>query len=506
MLISRYSEKRMRGERMKKQALNTYLPQDDCNPDGEPHVFEDRVYIFGSHDKDGGDQFCMLDYEGYSADVDDLGNWKSHGIIYRAEQDPDYSEKYKHMYAPDVVRGNDGRYYLYYCMAGGAFTGPVHVAVCDTPAGQYEYYGEVRNPDGTRFWRNVTFDPAVINDDGVIRLYYGWALALPADQCPEGFRDSRSPELIEVETWMFEKTKEEILREPEGLMGGFTVELAEDMLTVVSEPRRVVPGQFDSFGTQFEGHAFFEASSMRKVGDTYYFIYSSEHEHELCYATSLYPDRDFQYGGVIISNGDIGLEGRMPEDRLNATGNNHGSIVQIKNDWYVFYHRPTRRNLFSRQGCAERIIIKSDGTIPQVEMTSCGLNGGPLIAKGTYPAVICSSLTNGNMPHIKSQGEFTGFPAVTGDEKDKFIEGVDSRTTVGYKYFDLAGSSQLTVILRGARGVLKVKTGSSERSVAFGESKEWQRVTFPAREQGVTALYLSYAGEGAIDIKELEFE
>ena len=41
------------------------------------------------------------------------------------------------------------------------------------------------------------------------------------------------------------------------------------------------------------------------------------------YATSDYPDRDFSFGGVIISNGDIGLNGRKKEDRLNNTGNNH---------------------------------------------------------------------------------------------------------------------------------------------------------------------------------------
>ena len=260
---------------MKKQAYNPYLPANVCIPDGEPHVFGDRVYIYGSHDKEGGDRFCILDYEIYSAPLDDPGAWESHGIVYRAEQDPDYSEKYKYMYAPDAVRGNDGRYYLYYCMAGEAFTGPVHVAVCDTPAGKYEYYGEVRNQDGTRFWRNVTFDPAVINDDGVIRLYYGWALALDEEKRPKAFENSFSDELIQVEEWMFEKTREEILQEPESLMGAFTVELADDMLTVTTEPKRIAPGQFDSFGTEFEGHAFFEASSIRKINGSYYFIYSS---------------------------------------------------------------------------------------------------------------------------------------------------------------------------------------------------------------------------------------
>ena len=45
-----------------KQVFNPYLPLNEYIPDGEPHVFGDRVYIYGSHDKENGDDFCMLDY------------------------------------------------------------------------------------------------------------------------------------------------------------------------------------------------------------------------------------------------------------------------------------------------------------------------------------------------------------------------------------------------------------------------------------------------------------
>lgn len=68
---------------------------------------------------------------------------------------------------------------------------------------------------------------------------------------------------------------------------------------------------------------------MRKIGDTYYLIYSSQVNHELCYATSHWPDRGFHYGGVLISNGDIGYKGRTAQQRLAMTGNNYGSIKKI---------------------------------------------------------------------------------------------------------------------------------------------------------------------------------
>lgn len=198
------------------------------------------------------------------------------------------------------------------------------------------------------------------------------------------------------------------------------------MLTVKRRPLRIVPGQFDAQNTSFEGHAFFEGSSIRKIGKTYCFIYSSQHQHELCYATSPYPDRGFTYGGVLISNGDIGVNGRAPEDRLMLTGNNHGSIENINGQWYVFYHRQTHRNTFSRQSCAEKINLRPDGRIDQAEMTSCGLNDGPLQAEGTYPASICCQLTNGHMPH--AQQRVARSPCPPSPTKDKIISSPASRT------------------------------------------------------------------------------
>lgn len=125
---------------MKKQIVNSFLPLNEYIPDGEPHVFGDRVYLFGSHDKEGGDRFCMLDYVVYSAPVDDLTDWRCEGTVYRAKQDPFLkaarSEQHACLAAPDVVRGNDGRYYLYYATDG--FKSPIKVAVCDKPAGKYE--------------------------------------------------------------------------------------------------------------------------------------------------------------------------------------------------------------------------------------------------------------------------------------------------------------------------------------------------------------------------------
>lgn len=94
----------------------------------------------------------------------------------------------------------------------------------------------------------------------------------------------------------------------DSIMGAVTLVLCDDMLTVKEAPKHIIPYRVKN--TSFEAHPFFEAASMRKVGDKYYFVYSSFQNHELCYATSDYPDRDFTFGGTIVSNGDIGYEGR----------------------------------------------------------------------------------------------------------------------------------------------------------------------------------------------------
>ena len=99
-----------------KQGVNPILPLNEYIPDGEPHVFGDRIYLFGSHDKENGDRYCELEnYVGWSAPLSSPTEWEYHGEIYSSKQDPDYDEKYTNdLYAPDVVKGNDGRYYQWH--------------------------------------------------------------------------------------------------------------------------------------------------------------------------------------------------------------------------------------------------------------------------------------------------------------------------------------------------------------------------------------------------------
>lgn len=510
-----------------KQIYNPYLPIDEYMPDAEPHVFGDRVYVYGSHDKEAGDTFCMLDYVCYSASVYDLKEWRYEGVIYRAEQDPDYQVenspnspvKREYMYAPDVVRGNDGRYYLYYCMSGwtgqGGYHGPIQAAVCDTPAGKYEYLGYVKNPDGTPMLDYVCFDPAAINDDGVIRIYYGTQYSFEEE---EGF--FRNESAISSEMEMFHKSREEILSYAgkDSIMGPCMVVLSDDMLTVKEPAKHIIP--YKVKGTSFEEHPFFEGSSIRKVNGKYYFVYSSMQNHELCYAVSNFPDRDFVFGGTIVSNGDVGLHGRKEQQRLNMTGTTHGSIENINGEWYVFYHRLTHKSDYSRQGCAERIYIDENGHIEQAAMTSCGLNGGPLAAEGVYPAVICCHLTNGNMPHGSNKKYTEHFPHISSENNERFIKELQNNTIIGYKFFSF-GSKKFSVVARTEKEAVFEVYQAIPADYAVGEegcqepickmsipaSKDWITVEADVPFiKGITPLYLKYIGQGEGCLKEIIFE
>ncbi|MFF2347662.1 family 43 glycosylhydrolase [Pseudarthrobacter sp. NPDC058119] len=483
-------------------AMNPLLPIDRYVPDGEPHVFGDRVYLFGSQDREGGDTYCQLDYEFFSAPVDDLSSWSSRGVNYRAVQDPHYSEDAPHLYAPDVVKGNDGRFYLYYCLGGKkpapGWRGDIGVAVANEPDGVYEFLGHVRNSDGSLLRGYVRFDPAVINDDGVIRLYYGAALPLDDAAAP------LQPIVRALQRRLFRLSRAELHAlggTAQGLVG---TELDSDMLTVRRPPRRVIPPRVK--GTSFEGHAFFEGASIRRIDDLYYLIYSSANSHELCYATSRHPDRDFTYGGVIISNGDIGFEGRGPAQRTNRTGNNHGGIEKIGDQWYVFYHRPTHARGVSRQACAEPIEILPNGAIPQVRVTSSGLHAAGLPSAGVYPAIIASSIRGAKLPRLSFSSH--GMPYVAHDAHDRFISGLTNSSTLEYRSIHFDGPTAFALDYRSPSTVhvSVLADGVAIGAISLMPSSAWYTSEPLYIElHGDYTITLKFSSKSTVELRSLAF-
>lgn len=484
-------EKRRRN--MMQQAVNPYLPQGEYIPDGEPYVFGDRVYVYGSHDRFNYPMFCANDYVCYSAPVNDLSDWHYEGVIYRKNQDPKNKLGIRLLFAPDVAVGADGRYYLYYAFD---FMGIMGVAVSDTPAGPYEFYGHVRHKDGTIWGRkkgdSFPFDPGVlVDDDGRVYLYSGFYTDVP--QIATGFH----------------KLKNE---------GGYVLELESDMVTIKTEEKLLFPKTGKG---SFEGHEFFEESSIRKYDGKYYFVYSSRHNHELCYAVSDSPTKGFQYKGTLVSNGDLFLKGNCDEEHAkNYIGNNHGGMLKIGEQYYIFYHRQTNQNSYSRQACAEKLSKDEKGDFVQAEMTSCGLNKGFLRGTGKYDARIACNLWS-----KKGTGRYDGknpkkrlkeHPYFTQNEKDgtaeakQYIKNMRDGAVTVFKYFQIDGYREIFLKVKGnARGEFRIS--NSERFTEYVcvpvevEKGECKIVSGKLMEcYGKTALYIKYLGEGVIDFYEFE--
>lgn len=291
---------------------NPYLPNWEYIPDGEPRVFGDRIYVYGSHDRKDSIDFCDYKLKVWSAPVSDPTKWVCHGDIFRSRDghdspsDVDWTDEL--LFAPDVVE-RGGKYYLYAYIVNAKGC----VAVADRPEGPFRLLSRYKYDIPNHYDNGTFIDPGVlVDDDGRVYVYCGY-------------------------------------------QGSYMCELKDNMY-------EAVPGSYklDIIPTA-EPHRFFEACSPRKINGTYYLIYSPQRGSCLDYATSDSPTGPFSYRGTIIDNG-IDFPG----------GNDHGSVCCVNGQWYIFYHRMTNGTIMSRRGCVERIEILPDGTIPQVEMTSLG--------------------------------------------------------------------------------------------------------------------------------------
>lgn len=346
---------------------NPILPLWEYIPDGEPRQFGDRVYIYGSHDRFGGLAFCDFKLKVWSAPLSDLDHWVCHGHCFHTRPDTDHPAGVTHtdheLYAPDVIEKN-GKYYLYTYILGAKGC----VSVSDRPEGPFTFLSTYDYAPADAGDEGIFNDVGVLlDDDGRVYCYYGFE-----------------------HSYMNELDGETMYRVIPGSLRRQVISDGED---VPAEQR------------------FFEASSPRKIGETYYLIYSPCQGSRLAYATADAPTGPFTYRGYIIDNGE-----NYPG------GNDHGSLCKIGENWYIFYHRMTNGTIMSRRACAERITILPDGTIPPVEMTSLGFAESLSPYEMTQAEIACV-LTGGCFVIEKSVFS-------------RVVTGIRDGCVIGYKYFD----------------------------------------------------------------------
>jgi arabinoxylan arabinofuranohydrolase len=341
---------------------NPYLPLWEHLPDGEPRVFEDpdkpgkyRIYIIGSHDVRG-NSYCGPDIRAWSAPVENLSNWRDEGSIFTYP----IGGQWDVMYAPDLVevKRKDGTkvYYLYPHSRGR--NREAMVAKGNRPDGPFTPIN--MTDDGLRTIPGSTmgFDPAIfieyINDpkdpDYEIGFraygYWGFQRSL-AGQLDQSTMYSLRPGTKAIDPFIPASSRYGVVRDPAG--------------TVYPN---VYPGEdIGSFN-------FFEAASIRKVGNKYIWVYSGysgpdyglgSTNSALRYAYGDSPFGPWKSGGVLVdSRGPVpGLDGTKLQTSYSGH-NTHGSIQLINDQWYVFFHRAPRGFGNARQPMVAPVTIKWD--------------------------------------------------------------------------------------------------------------------------------------------------
>lgn len=284
------------------QPLVTHL----YTADPSAHVFEGKIYIYPSHDIDGGiplnddgDHFDMEDYHVLRMDSPE-SEAVDCGVALHVKDVP-WADR--QMWAPDAAC-KDGKYYLYFPAkrADGIFQ--IGVAVGDSPAGPFSAEPEA-------IAGSYSIDPAVFtDDDGSSYLYFGgiWGGQL------QKYRDN-----------VYDESNEEPA-DSERALGPRVGRLSADMKQLDEATREVLI--LDESGRPIDAgdHArrYFEGPWVHKYQGKYYFSYSTGDTHLLCYAIGDNPYGPFTYQGVIL--------------KPVVGWTTHHSICKFGDAWYLFYH------------------------------------------------------------------------------------------------------------------------------------------------------------------------
>ena len=465
------------------QAQNPYLPLWEHLPDGEPRVFEDpdnpgkyRAYIIGSHDVTF-TAYCGPDIRMWSAPVEDLSQWRDEGPIFSWYVDGQWDT----MFAPDLVEVKDkatGKktYYLYPHSRGWQRV-PM-VCKSDRPNGPFTPINLTEDGRKCLSGSLIDFDPSVFIENITNKKDPDYAKGFRA-YVFYGFQHSTACELDQ--NTMYSKR--------EG------TELIDPFIPASSADGRLLDKEGSEYKALYQGQNpldfnFFEASSIRQVGNKYVMVFSGYSGKEyglgntnsaLRYAFGDSPLGPWRSGGVLVDSRGVVLD----EDgshliTTNAAHNTHGSLQEINGQWYVFYHRPPRGFGFARQAMVAPVkitwdkkpvakggIVKITGYDPFVkdnewtavakdgnaytgaEVTSEGFQIFGLPPYQYYSAGIACFMTGGTNSNEWMQDNHD----VWNNSMD--LAGITNKGIIGFKYFGFGGLGAASKGLKPFAGIQK---------------------------------------------------
>jgi len=307
--------------------------------DPSAHVFEGKLYLYPSHDRESnipdndlGDQYDMVDYHVFSMD-DPAGKVTDHGVVLSLKDVPWAA---KQLWAPDAAFKN-GRYYLYFPARDKTGVFRIGVATSDRPHGPFR-------AEPSPMVGSYSIDPCCfIDTDGKAYLTFGglWGGQLqhwrgnthdPAGTEPVGIQQALCPRIAQ---------------------------LSPDMKSFAAPPRELVI--LDEHGAPLRAgdheRRFFEAAWMHKRNGVYYFSYSTGNTHYLAYATADNPLGPFTYAG------------RLLDPVVGWT--THHSIVEFKGKWYLFHHDSSMSGGLNHLRCikVKELVYDAEGRMRVVAPT-----------------------------------------------------------------------------------------------------------------------------------------
>ncbi len=470
---------------MTASAQNPYLPLWEHLPDGEPRVFEDpdqpgkyRAYIIGSHDVTY-TAYCGPDIRMWSAPVEDLSQWRDEGPIFTWFVNGQWDT----MFAPDLVCTTDrttGKktYWLYPHSRGWRRT-PM-VCKGDRPNGPFTPVN--LTADGTQCLPGslIDFDPSVFIENITDKKDKDYDTGYRA-YVFYGFQHSTAVELDQ--NAMYSKREGTAPIDP--------------FIPASSRDGKLLDKEGSEYKALYKGQNpldfnFFEASSIRQVGNKYVMVFSGYSGKEyglgntnsaLRYAFGDSPLGPWRSGGVLVDSRGVVLNedgSRLIE--TNAAHNTHGSLQEINGQWYVFYHRPPRGFGNARQPMVAPVKITWDKK-PVAKGGMVKITGYDPYVKGNEWVAAASNGNTYTGAEVTSEGfQIFGLPPYAyysaglacfmyGPNSNQWMQdnhdvwnnsmdlaGIQNGGIVGFKYFGFGGLAQDT---KGVKAFEGTKAGDN---------------------------------------------
>lgn len=301
--------------------------------DPSAHVFDGRIYLYPSHDRDSGipdndlgDQYDMVDYHVFS--MDSVGGpVTDHGVALALGDVPWASRQ---LWAPDAAAKN-GWYYLYFPARDKAGVFRIGVATSNRPQGPFR-------PEPEPIPGSFSIDPcSFIDDDGRAFVYFGgiWGGQLQKWRTGRFDPNGREP------------------ADDEPAIGPRVAELGDDMKSFRGDVTeiQIIDERGQPLRAGDHDRRYFEGPWMYKRNGLYYFSYSTGDTHYLVYATGTNPRGPFTYRGRIL------------EPVIGWT--THHSMVDFNGKTYLFHHDSSLSGGKSHLRCVKvkELAFAPDGSI-----------------------------------------------------------------------------------------------------------------------------------------------